>query len=121
LVRTSGRKPGSWLGWPWKRGAKAATERPGDGAHSAAPTGERHLALAQDSLRRLLDDPTLPSGMREALAPEFAEVERMLQKLEQGEIHIAVLGEVSVGKSSLLNALLGEARFATSAWRSSAV
>ena len=73
------------------------------------------MALAQGSLRRLLDDPTLPGGIRETLAPEFAEVERMLRKLEQGEIHIAVLGEVSVGKSSLLNALLGEARFATSA------
>ena len=56
----------------------------------------------------------MPAGVREALAPEFAEIERMLHKLEQGEIHIAVLGEVSVGKSSLLNALLGEARFTTS-------
>lgn len=65
-------------------------------------------------MRRLLEDPRLPAGVREALAPEFAEVERMLQKLELGEIHIAVLGEVSVGKSSLLNALLGEARFTTS-------
>ena len=70
--------------------------------------------MARDSLRRLLDDPRLPAGVREALGPEFAEVERMLQKLEQGEIHIAVLGEVSVGKSSLLNALLGESRFTTS-------
>jgi GTPase len=108
LVKTSGRKPGSWLGWPWKRAAPDETEAAG------SPAGEGHLALAQQSLRRLLDDPRLPAGVREALAPEFAEVERMLQKLEQGEIHIAVLGEVSVGKSSLLNALLGEARFTTS-------
>jgi GTPase len=107
-VKTSGRKPGSWLGWPWKRAAPDETEAAG------SPAGEGHLALAQQSLRRLLDDPRLPAGVREALAPEFAEVERMLQKLEQGEIHIAVLGEVSVGKSSLLNALLGEARFTTS-------
>lgn len=70
--------------------------------------------MARDSLRRLLEDPRLPAGVREALGPEFAEVERMLQKLEQGEVHIAVLGEVSVGKSSLLNALLGESRFTTS-------
>lgn len=76
--------------------------------------GEDHLIMARDSLRRLVDDPGLPPEVREALAEDFAELEAMLKKLEHGEIHIAVLGEVSVGKSSLLNALLGEARFATS-------
>jgi small GTP-binding protein len=39
----------------------------------------------------------------------------MLDKLEHGHIHIAVLGRVSVGKSSVLNALIGEQRFSTSA------
>jgi len=38
----------------------------------------------------------------------------MLDKLEQGHIHIAVFGRVGVGKSALLNALLGEPRFSTS-------
>jgi GTPase len=108
-VKILGKRPGSWLGWPWKRAATSATE-----ALAPAASGDAHLALARDSLRRLLDDPRLPAGVREALAPDFVEIERMLQKLEQGEIHIAVLGEVSVGKSSLLNALLGEARFTTS-------
>jgi GTPase len=108
-VKTSGKKPGSWRGWPWKRTAPGATE-----ALAPPAAGDAHLALARDSLRRLLEDPRLPAGVRDTLAPEFAEVEQMLQKLEAGEIHIAVLGEVSVGKSSLLNALLGEARFTTS-------
>jgi GTPase len=109
LVKISAKELGNWLGWPWKRAAPGATEV------LAPPTaGDAHLALARDSLRRLLDDPRLPAGVRQALAPDFVEIERMLQKLEQGEIHIAALGEVSVGKSSLLNALLGEARFTTS-------
>ncbi|HKK04059.1 MAG TPA: GTP-binding protein [Gammaproteobacteria bacterium] len=109
MAKTSGKKRGSWLAWPWKRAAPAATE-----ALVPAEAGDEHLLRARDSLRRLLEDPRLPEGVRDALAPEFDGVQRMLDKLEQGEIHIAVLGEVSVGKSSLLNALLGEARFSTS-------
>ena len=38
----------------------------------------------------------------------------MCDKLTQGDIHIAAFGEVSSGKSSLLNALMGEARFEVS-------
>jgi small GTP-binding protein len=38
----------------------------------------------------------------------------MLDKLQHGHLHIAVFGRVSTGKSSLLNALIGEQRFAVS-------
>lgn len=38
----------------------------------------------------------------------------MLDKLEHGYLHIAALGRVSTGKSSLLNALIGEHRFSVS-------
>ena len=53
--------------------------------------------------------------MREALAADYRQVEIMLEKLEHEHVHIAVFGRVSVGKSALLNALLGETRFRTSA------
>ena len=48
------------------------------------------------------------------LAAEYAKLESMLEKLSQGHIHVAVLGRVGVGKSSLLNALLGTSTFAVS-------
>ena len=52
--------------------------------------------------------------MRTTLAEDFNQVQRMLDKLENGHIHIAVFGRVSVGKSSLLNALLGQDSFSVS-------
>ena len=48
------------------------------------------------------------------LAAEYAKLESMLDKLSQGHIHVADLGRVGVGKSSLLNALLGTSTFAVS-------
>jgi len=41
-------------------------------------------------------------------------VQGMLDKLEHGHIHLAAFGRVSTGKSSLLNALIGEDRFTVS-------
>jgi len=86
---------------------------------SAQPTrpevdGDAHLALARESLRELLNDERVPEDVREALGDDYRQVEAMLDKLENGHVHIAVFGRVSVGKSALVNALLGEQRFSTS-------
>jgi small GTP-binding protein len=84
---------------------KAETEQPAD---------EAHLELARESLRELLDDERIPPEVRESLSDDYQQVEGMLDKLEHGHVHISVFGRVSVGKSALVNALLGQQRFATS-------
>jgi GTP-binding protein Era len=66
--------------------------------------------MAGESLRGLPEDSKVPHGVWEALAADYREIKSML---EHGHLHIAVFGRVSVGKSALLNALLGEQRFAT--------
>src|SRR5690606_21337144 len=58
-----------------------------------------------------LKDPAIPPGVRQALAEDYAQVEAMLERLEQGELQIAVFGRVSVGKSAVLNALAGRTVF----------
>jgi len=75
---------------------------------------DQHLQLARESLRDLLEDRRIPDQVRESLGDDYAQVQAMLEKLEQGHIHVAVFGRVSVGKSATLNALLGEERFSTS-------
>jgi len=74
----------------------------------------QHLTIARESLQYLLKDQRVPKDIRESLQDDYQQVEQMLDKLQHEHIHIAVLGRVSVGKSSLLNALLGGARFTTS-------
>lgn len=90
----------------WWRGSEAAADRDPPGTSS-----QRHLDEAADALRALLHDEAIPRDLRESLAADYAEVEAMLDKLEHGQVHLAVFGRVSVGKSALLNALCGEARF----------
>jgi small GTP-binding protein len=80
----------------------------------AEADGDTHLELARESLRELLQDERVPDDIREALGDDYRQVESMLDKLEHGHVHIAVFGRVSVGKSALVNALLGEQRFSTS-------
>lgn len=92
--------------WPWSK-RPIETDELDDG-------GSAHLALARESLRDLIDDTRLPSGVRDSLANDYAAVEAMLDKLHHGHLHIAVFGRVSTGKSSLLNALIGEQKFTVS-------
>jgi small GTP-binding protein len=92
--------------WPWIR-SKTEPE-------AAVDDGSDHLALARESLRELIGDTRLPDGVRESLAHDYDAVKAMLDKLEHGHLHLAVFGRVSTGKSSLLNALIGEDAFAVS-------
>jgi len=90
--------------WPWKR---KATEPSSDG-------GSDHLSLARESLRELIQDSRLPDGVRDSLAQDYEAVQAMLDKLEHGYLHLSAFGRVSTGKSSLLNALIGEDMFSVS-------
>lgn len=92
--------------WPWTR-KNPPTETEPDG-------GSTHLSLARESLRELIEDSRLPPGIRDSLTHDYEAVQAMLDKLQHGHLHIAVFGRVSTGKSSLLNALIGEPKFAVS-------
>ena len=93
---------GAWPGWPWNK--------------KPAPTDgdDEHLELARESLRELIGDRRLPAGVRESLAQDYAAVQAMLDKIEHGHLHLSAVGRVSTGKSSLLNALIGDAVFSVS-------
>jgi GTP-binding protein Era len=92
--------------WPWKKNRAIAEAGTNDGSD--------HLELARESLRELINDARLPDGVRESLAHDYEAVEGMFDKLEHGYLHLAVFGRVSTGKSSLLNALIGEEAFSVS-------
>ena len=96
-----------WSGWPW--GPEKGTAMSPEGGREDSPLGR-----ARDSLRALVEDPKLPAAVRDGLSEELGHVQAMLERLEQGHVHIALFGRVGVGKSALINALLGERRFSTS-------
>lgn len=97
--------------WQRLRERFARREAPAESAAASPARGDAHSVQAAQSLRALLEDPAIPPAIRTHLADEFARLEAMLGRLERGELHIAVFGRVSVGKSALANALLGTDAF----------
>jgi len=77
-------------------------------------SGSDNIDLAKESLSQLLADTRVPASVRNLLSEEYQQLQKMLNKLEQEHLHIAVFGRVSVGKSSVLNALLGKDAFSVS-------
>ena len=96
--------------WQRLRGRLAAAL---DRTAAVAKAPDAQVVQASEALRALLDDASIPSAVRSELKGDFDQIESLLDKLATGELHIAVFGRVSVGKSALGNALLGREAFAT--------
>jgi len=68
---------------------------------------------AQDVLRDLVNGLDLTPRERSGLETELTSLQALLHKLDRMVVQIAVFGMVGRGKSSLLNALLGQSVFET--------
>jgi len=91
--------------WPGRRKSDA----------ELAQDNDKYRIAAGLNLQSLLEDSSIPAAIRAELDEEFRHIEEISRKLQEQEIHIAAFGRVGVGKSSLLNALLGRSAFSTSA------
>ena len=77
---------------------------------SEGPTTDSKFAEARDSLQQTLGKLRGCSDReRKEMQREFSQLNEMLSKLDKGQVEIVVFGEISTGKSALINALIGEA------------
>lgn len=74
---------------------------------------ELNYKQAQDSLRNLVNNLDLTSQEQAGLESEIENLTAMIEKLDQSIVQIAAFGMVGRGKSSVLNALLGQDVFAS--------
>jgi hypothetical protein len=94
------------VGWPWlqamrrRQGRGTTGPGPAKPASSRREAAERNLAAIEGTLERVRD-----AVEREALQRER---QRVQGELERGDLHLVVFGSGSVGKTSLIRALLRE-------------
>jgi GTP-binding protein Era len=74
---------------------------------------ELNLRHARDAMQEVVEHLDLTPEERSGLEAELGGLNQMLNKLEQTRVQIAVFGMVGRGKSSILNALLGQTIFET--------
>ncbi len=73
---------------------------------SSLPDTDFHAALA--TVRRAIEQfQGCSDEEKRLLARDLDELEKMAEKLESGRVEIVVFGEISTGKSALINALVG--------------
>lgn len=95
----------------WKKGQETSSEA---SSNEKPDKSREHVEKARHSVEALLEDKRLGASARARLAEDYRQLQRLLDKLDRGHVHVAAFGRVSVGKSALLNALVGEPVFATS-------
>jgi GTPase len=78
-------------------------------------TAELNYCKAQNALRNLISNIDLTAEEQTGLESEIDRLTQMLDKLEQSVVQIAAFGMVGRGKSSVLNALVGQNIFPTGA------
>ena len=69
------------------------------------------VVRARESLEATLNDLKLTPLEEAALGSEIGQLRALTEKLDEGTVEIAAFGMVSRGKSSVLNALLGQEVF----------
>lgn len=98
----------------WKKGQKIWSKPSLSAENGDIDKSREHVQKARESVEALLGDKRLDAQARARLGEDYRQLQRLLDKLERGHVHVAAFGRVSVGKSALLNALVGEEVFATS-------
>ena len=79
----------------------------------ALPTPPSSTVRCRQLLQRWRNELCLGGRERALLAGELRQLDRQLQRLSSRTVRVAVFGRVGVGKSSLINALIGEQLLAT--------
>jgi len=83
------------------------------GMSQALPTPPSSTVRCRQLLQRWRNELCLGGREQGLLAGELRQLDRQLQRLESRTVRVAVFGRVGVGKSSLINALIGEQLLAT--------